>query len=316
MGSAVAPIAGGLIGGFFGQKGADAQADAMNAAAGQSAAASMEAARLQKEYGEKALLTQLYLAQQQMAMQQEQARMAMDAEARALEAIEPYRRLGYAAIPDLYRLQQEAMTTPLAVTPPPELTQLFGQEQADLQRQLGQQMALQGVAGSPIASNLMSDQLRRMYSDQTARGYTAGLQKAQIEDARKYGRTLDMAQMGSQLGTQGYGLAGSQMPNLASAYAQLGAGLSGTLSGIGSGMGSVQQGLAGMYSGMAPEMSTIAAGPWANWANQIGNVVSYPGLFGGGQSIGYSPSAQAASNVGFGVMSGLSGIPGMAIPRL
>lgn len=316
MGSAALPIVGGLVSGFMGQKAADSQADAMQAAAGQSAAASAEAARLQQQFGEKSLLAQLYLAQQAMAMQQEQARMAMESEARALEAIEPYRRLGYAVLPDLYQLQQEALTTPLSVQAPPELTQMFGQEQADLQRQLGRQMALQGIAGSPIASNLMGDQLKRLYSDQTARGYTAGLQKSQIEDARKYGRTLDLAQMGSQLGTQGYGLAGSQMPNLASAYGQLASGVGSTLQGIGSGMAGAQQGLAGMYSGMAPAMGEVAMSPWANWGNQLQGIMSTPGLFGSGTSIGYSPSAATSLNTGLGVMSGLSGIPGVVIPRV
>lgn len=284
MGGATIPIVSTVAGGLFGMYGADKQADAMADAQAQAAATSGQSAALQQQMGEKGLLAQLYLAQMAMQQAQQGQQLELEREARALQAVEPFRRLGYGAIPSLVGLYQDTLSTPLQAQVPPELQAMFDLQKQDAQRQLNRQLAQQGTLGSPIGAATSADAFRRLTTEQALQGYQTGLARAQMEDARKWGRAMELTNMGANLGTAGYQSGAGQTGQMANIYSGLGSGLAGTYGNIGQGLGSTYGNLTSSYSQMAPTMGTAAGSSYANWANQLnslaGMYMNNPAAFG------------------------------------
>jgi hypothetical protein len=272
MGGAALPIATTLVSGFLGQKGAKAQADAMSDANAQAAGASRYAADMQQLMGEKGMLAQLFLAQ----LAAEQANMGMayqqQQEARALQAIEPFRRLGYGAIPSLVDLYNKSQG-PLEVNVPKELQAAFDLQKEDAARQLNRQLASQVTLGSPIGASTAADAYRRLTTEQALQGYQQGLASAQADYARQWGSAMDLINMGANLGATGYGSGGAAGGgNLSNIYSNLGNNLAGTLSNTGQGIAGSYNNMAQNFANSAGAMGTAAGSSYANWANQLNSL--------------------------------------------
>lgn len=304
MGGGGIPIVSGLVSGFMGQQAADAQAGAMSDAASQAAAAQQAAANAQLQMGEKGLLSQLFMAQQAINQANRGTGLELAREARALQAIEPFRRIGYSAIPGLMNLYQGTLDQNLQAEVPPELAALFQQQTADQQRMLNRQLAQQGTLGSPIGASVMGDQMQRLGINQAVTGYQEGLKRAQLEDARKWDRAMQLTGMGANLGTAGYQQGAGTTGQLANLYSQLGQGLSSGLQATGRGYGGSIGNIGSMYGSLAPSMGEVAGSSYANWGRQLNNLA---GMY-MNQGNSWSPMA---SNDMMNMTASMSGIPGM-----